>query len=107
MVRLTFILAIVVSLVVTATRTPTSSAAKRCGYDGYSYAGVKAATPEAGVGAEITALSEPHVTTGHVAARVGVGGAGLGPKGSSEWLQAGISAAAGQPATLYYQVALP
>lgn len=38
---------------------------------------------------------------------MGVGGEGLGPGGSTEWLQAGISVTASAGPTLYYELALP
>jgi hypothetical protein len=41
-----------------------------------------------------------------VAAWVGVGGAGKGPRGSDEWLQAGVAAVKGGN-ELYYEVAKP
>jgi hypothetical protein len=78
-----------------------------CGYNGYSYAGESAATSQAGISAGITALEQPTIASGHVAAWVGVGGAGLGPGGSNEWLQAGISALPSQPTSLYYELARP
>jgi hypothetical protein len=61
----------------------------------------------AGVGAAITALRAPTVTAGHVAAWVGVGGEGLGPNGTNEWLQVGISAKPGIGPSLYYELARP
>jgi hypothetical protein len=48
------------------------------------------------------------VLHGHVAAYVGVGGPGLGPGGSSEWLQTGLSRFRGVAGNdVYYEVALP
>lgn len=52
-------------------------------------------------------LRPPRVRRGHVAAWIGVGGYGLGPKETDEWLQAGISVRPGQAPALYYEVALP
>jgi hypothetical protein len=42
-----------------------------------------------------------------VAAWIGIGGPGAGPKGSDVWLQAGVSAFPGRAAHLYYEVAQP
>jgi hypothetical protein len=86
---------------------PTTAAPSRCGQTSYSYAGVASVNARFGVGATISALRAPSVENGHVAAWVGVGGYGLGPNGSSEWLQVGISARAGQDPALYYEVARP
>jgi hypothetical protein len=56
----------------------------------------------------LTALTEPAVANGHVAAWVGVGGAGQGPGGSDAWLQVGLSAVAGvDDSGLYYEVVRP
>jgi hypothetical protein len=84
---------------------PRASAA--CGANGYSYAGVSSIHAHSGVSAAIVALQAPTVTAGHVAAWVGVGGEGLGPNGTNEWLQAGISAKPGEAPSLYYELALP
>lgn len=87
---------------------PTASAAPTgCGSSAYSYAGVSSVEPAAGVAASITLLQAPALAAGHVAAWVGVGGEGLGPGGTSEWLQAGISVTASHGPTLYYELALP
>jgi hypothetical protein len=73
----------------------------------YSYAGVRSIETRYGVGARISTLRAPTIAAGHVAAWVGVGGSGLGANGSTEWLQAGISAKVGQDPALYYEVARP
>jgi hypothetical protein len=79
-----------------------------CGSAGYSYAGISSRTPVYGVGATITALAAPAVQNGHVAGWVGVGGPGLGPHGSSEWIQVGYSGFPGlHVGSLYYEVATP
>lgn len=84
-----------------------AAATSQCGPTSYSYAGISSIAARYGIGARITALRAPTVDKGHVAAWVGVGGDGLGPNGSAEWLQVGISARAGQDPALYYEVALP
>ena len=82
--------------------------AHACGSSGYSYAGVTSQARVHGVGASITALRSPSVQNGHVAGWVGVGGPGLGPHGSSEWIQVGYSGFPGLTlGSLYYEVALP
>jgi hypothetical protein len=83
-------------------------AANACGTSGYSYAGVTSHSRVHGVGAAITALASPSVQNGHVAGWVGVGGPGLGPHGSSEWIQIGYSGFPGLTlGSLYYEIALP
>ena len=74
---------------------------------GYSYAGVESPTGAYGVSARLKALTAPVVATGHVAAWVGVGGPGLGPGGSDEWLQAGIARDAGGDPVVYYEYKRP
>ena len=78
------------------------AAGARCGA-GYSYAGLEGAVPAGGIAATVTALSRPRVRAGHVAAWVGVGGYGLGPHGTDEWLQAGIATRAGSTGHLYVE----
>jgi hypothetical protein len=78
-----------------------------CGWSGYSYAGVQSLVPAHGVSARLTAVSVPRVQSGHVAAWVGVGGAGLGRNGADEWLQVGLSAYPGTRTELYYELAQP
>jgi hypothetical protein len=82
-------------------------AAAACGANPYSYAGVLGTKTNYGVGATISALGRPVVSAGHVAAWVGVGGEGLGPNGTTEWLQVGISAEQSRGIALYYELALP
>jgi hypothetical protein len=86
---------------------PERGAASACGSSAYSYAGLLGTRASHGVAATITPLNVPIVRAGHVAAWVGVGGQGLGPDGTDEWLQAGISAERGKALALYYEVALP
>jgi len=90
-----------------AAALPSRAATAGCGVDSYSYAGVSSIAARYGVGAQITAVRQPSVVKGHVAAWVGVGGSGLGPNSTSEWLQAGISAKPGEDPALYYEVARP
>jgi hypothetical protein len=79
-----------------------------CGSAGYSYAGISSRTSVYGVGATLTSLAAPAVQNGHVAGWVGVGGPGLGPHGSTEWIQVGYSGFPGlRVGSLYYEVTLP
>jgi hypothetical protein len=82
-----------------------SSASKSCGAPGYSYAGLQASKGAFGVSATLTAVTQPIVLQGHVAAWVGVGADSEGPGLSNEWLQIGLSALPGGLAELYYEVA--
>jgi hypothetical protein len=91
-----------------ALATPSQgSAPAGCTRSGYSYAGMAGEIAVSGARAEVTALSAPDVHSGHVAGWVGVGGRGLGPNGSNEWLQAGIVSYEGTGARLYYELMLP
>jgi len=81
-------------------------AVKTC-WSGYSYNGVQSPTRAYGISANLTLSSRSIVDVGHVAAWVGVGGAGMGPGGSDEWLQAGIAHDAGGQDVLYYEYKRP
>ena len=96
--------ALAATLVVAASASPAALACAR----GYSYAGLYASSPSLGVAASLSMLRPPEVAGGHVAAWVGVGGPGLGPNGTDEWLQVGLASFGGSPETsLYYELALP
>jgi hypothetical protein len=91
-----------------ALATPSQgSAPAACAHSGYSYAGMAGEIAVTGARAAVTALSAPDVHSGHVAGWVGVGGRGLGPNGSNQWLQAGIVSYQGTDARLYYELMLP
>jgi hypothetical protein len=90
-----------------AAALPSRAATAGCGVESYSYAGVSSIEARYGVGAQISAVRQPFVAKGHVAAWVGVGGSGLGPNSTDEWLQVGIGAKPGEDPALYYEVALP
>jgi hypothetical protein len=83
-----------------------AGAAASCGDRAYTYAGYAASGRAHGASAVLTPLAVPAVANGHVAAWVGVGGPGQGPKGADEWLQVGISAFSDHSA-LYYELAEP
>jgi len=98
-VRITLLVAVVI-----ATSAPAAFACAR----GYSYAGVYAPRKASGVAATLSTLAEPRVASGHVAAWVGIGGEGLGPKGTNEWLQVGVASFPGSAEShLYYELARP
>jgi hypothetical protein len=84
----------------------TKNAAKAC-WSGYSYNGVQSPTRAYGISATLTLSSRSIVGAGHAAAWIGVGGAGMGPGGSDEWLQAGIAHDAGGVDVLYYEYKQP
>jgi hypothetical protein len=95
----------VISLVA-ATASPAASRERRCPGD-FTYAGLMGAKGVHGVSARIAPLRPPEVAGGHVAAWVGVGGEGMGPGGTTEWIQAGLSAYPDGRIELYYEVTLP
>jgi hypothetical protein len=74
---------------------------------GYTYAGLYTTSPVAGVAASLTMLTKPSVAAGHVAGWVGVGGAGMGPGGTDEWLQVGFASFDQPDGRLYYELTLP
>jgi hypothetical protein len=82
--------------------------AATCGSSGYAYAGMAASRRAYGISARLVAVTPPQVSSGHVAAWVGVGGVGMGPRGTNEWLQVGLSGFPGSRSlSLYYEVAQP
>ena len=75
---------------------------------GYSYAGLASPSNAFGISATISPLDAFDVFNGHVAGWVGVGGPGLGPGGTNEWLQIGLSGFPGiDGSDIYYEVAQP
>jgi hypothetical protein len=105
-----FIAAAALTVPGTVLAAPASTDATGCGSGangspGYAYAGRQDTRIAHGVRATITALSLPTVIAGHVAAWVGVGGRGDGPRGSDEWLQAGIATLAEGPPLVYAEIA--
>lgn len=88
----------------TAAAAPTAS----CGKAGYAYAGHQNAQRAHGVRATLSALADPLVRYGHVAAWIGLGGPGQGPNGSDAWLQIGLSHFSWEAGSrLYYEVNRP
>jgi hypothetical protein len=77
---------------------------------GYSYAGLYSPTKASGIAATISMLDTPAAVgdSSHVAGWVGVGGAGLGPHGTDEWLQVGLATFGDtNEGRLYYELARP
>lgn len=106
--KLALLAAVCASLApVAAGAAQTSSRATKTCWSGYSYNGVQSPTRAYGISASLTLSSRSIVQVGHVAAWVGVGGAGMGPGGTDEWLQAGIAHDAGGQDVLYYEYKRP
>jgi hypothetical protein len=95
------------AVVASAPSPAPAKAIATCAQSGYGYAGHLSSAPAHGVAATVRELAAPQVAAGHVAAWVGVGGVGLGPGGSNEWIQVGLSAFPGSTTKLYYEVAQP
>jgi len=91
----------------TASAEAARAGTRACATTGYSYAGVQAVAPTRGISARIAAVRQARVTSGHVAAWIGVGGPGQGANGSDEWVQVGVAALPGGTTELYYEVAFP
>jgi hypothetical protein len=101
-------LLVIASTVLVALGVAAPLSAFACGSSGYTYAGVFGAQHASGISAELTAVSAPQVLGGHTAAWVGVGGPGMGPNGSDEWIQIGLSAFPGTGVSnLYYEITRP
>jgi hypothetical protein len=73
----------------------------------YDYAGEQQSSAASGIRVDLTNAISPDVGAGHVAGWVGVGGPGLGPNGTDEWVQAGYAGFTGGETQLYYEVAQP
>ena len=99
--------AAVLPVAASASAAPTARHTAKSCWAGYSYDGVQSPSRAYGVSADLTLGSRSVVGNGHVAAWIGIGGAGLGPGGSDEWLQAGIAHDAGGADVLYYEYKRP
>lgn len=105
--RLSLLAAAFAAAAVGAAAAAAGASRAACGAGPYVYAGLVGSRAGFGVAATITPIRLPPVVEGHVAAWTGVGGYGLGPNGSDEWLQAGISKIGDRAPALYYELALP
>ena len=93
-------------LALTAATTAQARRPDSCA-DGYSYVGAVSPAPGYGVSAALKSVDRATVDAGHVAAWIGVGGAGLGPGGTDEWLQAGITEDESGTDVVYYEYKRP
>ena len=60
------------------------------------------------MGATIAPTAAPSVRDGHVDGWVGVGGAGLGPNGTDEWIQVGFTSVPNESlSSIYYEILRP
>lgn len=104
--RRTALLGIVLAALA-ALPSPAAARATACGTPGYAYAGLGGMAVANGVAATIRLNAAPRVGAGHVAAWVGLGGYGAGPRGADAWIQAGVITKAGAAPALYYEVTRP
>ncbi len=98
---------VVCALALTTSREAADAATQSCTAKPYAYAGLIGRDVVRGVRATITPVAAPSVTSGHVAAWVGVGGRRAGPNGEPQWLQVGIAGLPGGTNQLFYEVTRP
>ena len=84
-----------------------SAPATACTTAPYAYAGLFSNRTATGIEATLTITATAHVTKGHVAAWIGVGGLNAGPKGKAEWLQAGLATVASGKTVIYAESTTP
>ena len=99
-------LAFALSLVAT-TAAPAASQTGTCHAATYSYAGLESRVTARGAAVAIAPTAAPAVRDGHVAGWVGVGGYGVGPGGTDEWIQIGLLAFRNGATRIYYEVTRP
>jgi hypothetical protein len=99
--------AFVAALVVGAVFASGAVAARTYCAKSYSYAGLIGSQTAHGVRTKLTVVKDPDVRNGHVAGWVGVGGEGMGPNGTTEWIQVGYSGYSWEESTLYFEVTRP
>jgi hypothetical protein len=73
----------------------------------YDYAGLQTSGQASGIRVTLTMVKKPVVKHGHVAGWLGVGGPGLGPNGTDEWIQVGYSGFDTGESQIYHEVAQP
>jgi hypothetical protein len=91
-----------------ALAVPSHAGAATCGEGTYAYAGMGSRQLVSGVAATIAPTAAPTVRDGHVDGWVGVGGPGLGPNGTDEWIQIGFTSIPGDSLNrIYYEIQRP
>lgn len=79
-----------------------------CGQGTYAYAGLGGRDTASGVSATIVPTAIPTVRAGHVDGWVGVGGPGMGPRGTDEWIQVGLTSVPNEAqSSVYYEIVRP
>jgi len=79
-----------------------------CGQGTYAYAGLGGRETASGVSATIVPTAVPTVRAGHVDGWVGVGGPGMGPRGTDEWIQVGLTSVPNDSQNhIYYEIVRP
>jgi len=86
---------------------PSALPAQTCSAQAYAYAGLFSNVAASGIKATVTTLATAHVTNGHVAGWIGVGGTNAGPGGQAEWLQMGVETSAGGDTEIYAETTTP
>ncbi len=90
-----------------ATALAGPAAAATC-LKGYSFAGVDGTQTAYGITAKLSAVADPRVEKGHVAAWVGVGGYEAGPNRTDEWIEVGLNSWEGiSGSRIFYEVTRP
>jgi hypothetical protein len=91
-----------------ALAAPPLAGAATCGESTYAYAGMGSRQLASGVAATIVPTAAPIVRAGHVDGWVGVGGVGLGPNGTDEWIQTGFTSVPNDSqSSIYYEIQRP
>ena len=91
-----------------AVAVPSRAGDPTCGEGTYAYAGMGNRERVSGVAATITPAAVPSVRDGHVDGWVGVGGPGLGPGRTDEWIQIGFTSVPNDPLNrIYYEIQRP
>jgi hypothetical protein len=100
--------AVAVATLAAACAVAAPSRAATCGEGTYAYAGLGGREAASGVAATIVPTEAPSVRDGHVDGWVGVGGPGLGPNGTDEWIQVGLTSIPGSTQnSVYYEIVRP
>jgi hypothetical protein len=99
--------ALAISLIAPRATLAGSARGGTCHAATYSYAGLESRAVARGIAATIMPTAAPAVRDGHVAGWVGVGGYGVGPRGTDEWIQIGLIAFPNSTARIYYEVTRP